>query len=207
MINPNDITNYHRTEGELQEFLLFCVMCAGKSSTVQAQKLQEFLDLVESNDGSRYRIKDVIETPFQNIRNLKCEQSLLWCMKRTKVGKYKLLSDCIRLMCLARQLPPLKTWNKSPHEKRNKLIEFPGIGIKTASLFLLHSERDSRMAVLDTHLLKHLRKLYPKARVPKASPQSMDRYMELEDMWLGYCYRNGYDPATHDLDIWKEKAA
>lgn len=195
MINPNDITNYHRTEGELQEFLLFCVMCAGKSSTVQAQKLEEFLA----------PCREAGLTPWEYIRGCS-DKVLMRNMKRAKIGKYKLLFDSFRSlskMLLSRFINDHPT----PHSKRYNLTARPAVGIKTASLFLLHSIRDSRMAVLDTHLLKYLRKLYPKARVPKASPQSMVRYMELEDMWLGYCYRNGYDPATHDLDIWKKKAA
>lgn len=195
MINPNYITNYQRTEGQLQEFLLFCVMCAGKSSTVQAQKLSHFLSLFSKRPGW---------THFERLRGLS-KETMLRYLKEAKVGKYKLIGDCIWLISPAHGLCDLHTWNIDPHEKRKALIECPGIGIKTASLFLLHSERDSRMAVLDTHLLKYLRKLYPKARIPKASPQSMDKYREIEDMWLGYCYRNGHDPATHDLNVWKEK--
>jgi hypothetical protein len=43
MIDPYNITNYNRTEGELQKFLLFCIVVAGKTAYIQAQKLEEFL--------------------------------------------------------------------------------------------------------------------------------------------------------------------
>ena len=38
MVNPYDITNYNRTQNELQEFLLFTIVVAGKTAYIQAQK-------------------------------------------------------------------------------------------------------------------------------------------------------------------------
>lgn len=44
MIDPNNITKFYRTEAELEEFLLFCIIVAGKNSKIQAKKLAEFLE-------------------------------------------------------------------------------------------------------------------------------------------------------------------
>ena len=44
MIDPSNVTNPARTPAELEEFLLFCVVVAGKNADQQAQKLlQRFL--------------------------------------------------------------------------------------------------------------------------------------------------------------------
>jgi thermostable 8-oxoguanine DNA glycosylase len=194
MITPSKITNYHRKRYELEEFLLFCVLCAGKSSEIQARKLEEFL-----GETTQHKC-----TPFEIIRWW-TDRELLWHMKRAKLGKYKLMGDSFRRLTSAHSLPLLDNWETSVQAKRVWLASYPGIGLKTASLFLLHSVEGCKMAVLDTHLLKYLRKLYPKARVPKASPQCPHKYRQIEDMWLGYCYRNDRDPATYDLEIWNNK--
>ena len=41
MIDPYKITNYNRTESQLQEFLLFCILVAGKTAYIQAKKLED----------------------------------------------------------------------------------------------------------------------------------------------------------------------
>ena len=43
MITPTSITNYNRTEEELEEFLMFAILVAGKGAEMQAKKLDEFL--------------------------------------------------------------------------------------------------------------------------------------------------------------------
>ena len=47
MINPLEVTNYNRTQSELQEFLLFCINVAGKVA-VEAPKLEVFLQRVKT---------------------------------------------------------------------------------------------------------------------------------------------------------------
>ena len=42
-IDPYNITKYDRTEEELQLFLLFCIVVAGKTAYIQAEKLEQFL--------------------------------------------------------------------------------------------------------------------------------------------------------------------
>jgi thermostable 8-oxoguanine DNA glycosylase len=134
------------------------------------------------------------------------EGMLMDRMKEAKLGKYKLMEKAFRQLVHLR-LPSLDFPNTRTSAEVNRLIltSVEGVGLKTASLFLLHSVEGCKIAVLDTHLLKYLRKLYPKARVPKASPQCPDKYRQIEDMWLGYCYRNDRDPATYDLEIWNNK--
>ena len=61
MVNPYDITNYNRTQNELQEFLLFTIVVAGKTAYIQAQKLDQFLKSVNT----RLMMPDNI-SPFQS---------------------------------------------------------------------------------------------------------------------------------------------
>ena len=43
MIDPSNVTNPARTPTELEEFLLFCVVVAGKNADQQTRKLERFL--------------------------------------------------------------------------------------------------------------------------------------------------------------------
>ena len=43
MIDPSDVTKYDRTEEELEEWLLFCIVAAGKTAKTQARLLENFL--------------------------------------------------------------------------------------------------------------------------------------------------------------------
>ena len=60
MINPAEVTNYNRTQSELQEFLLFCINVAGKKSSIEAPKLEVFIQ----------RAKDITKEtrPFNCIK-------------------------------------------------------------------------------------------------------------------------------------------
>jgi len=53
MINPTTITNYNRTQSELEEFLMFSIMVAGKSAKQTAQKLNQFLRMREDCESTR----------------------------------------------------------------------------------------------------------------------------------------------------------
>ncbi len=45
MIDPRKVTKFDRTPEELEEFLLFSVVVAGKGAFQQAKKLDEFIKL------------------------------------------------------------------------------------------------------------------------------------------------------------------
>ena len=62
MINPAQVTNYNRTQYELEEFILFCINVAGKKSAIEAPKLELFIE----------RAKNITKetTPFNSIKKL-----------------------------------------------------------------------------------------------------------------------------------------
>ena len=84
MIDPYNITNYNRTEGELQKFLLFCIVVAGKTAYIQAQKLEEFIDSVNK----RLMMPEHVNS-FQSIKSAEQHGILMEEIQKAKLGQYK----------------------------------------------------------------------------------------------------------------------
>ena len=188
MINPSQITDFNRGPYELQEFLLFCISVAGKNAVTQAQKLEEFL-------AGRSSLN---VTPFAHVRTLDAEGRLRSEMERVKLGKYGLLVPGFRAAALLD--------DRLTQVDRKELAELPGVGLKTASFFLLHSRPAQRLAVLDTYVLKFIGRTHPKMVLPPTSPQRLHRYLELESVFLGECLKSGQlDPAQADLNCWNSR--
>jgi len=83
-IDPYNITNYIRTEEELQLFLLFCIVVAGKTAYIQADKLDQFLTSVNKRLMMPENVK-----PFQTIKSAEQHGILFEEIKLAKLGQYK----------------------------------------------------------------------------------------------------------------------
>ena len=187
MIDPHDITNFERSEEELEEFLLFAVSVAGKTAEVQAKKLDKFLNLVSLPE--KY-------TPFEKIRYLIVNRfcSLRRYLKKVKLGKYSLLEDSFRSLSFSNvDLRSISC---------KDLQSFPGIGPKTSRFFILHSRSSAEVACLDTHILKWLSEYLDGVEVPKSTPRNSE-YKNLESRFIEICNLNNVHPAKLDLKIWK----
>jgi hypothetical protein len=193
MIDPSNVTNATRTPDELEEFLLFCVVVAGKNADQQAAKLDRFL-------GGR--------RPFGFIRASDRDGSLGDRLREARLGKYALLGRSFRE--LAHSGADL---GRAPWEK---LTLFPGIGIKTAKFFVLHSRPQEMHGVLDTHVLGWMREHWAPAGprgvpVPRHSPQDPRAYLFWETVYFGMVSARHHggaksvDWARFDLDLWKER--
>jgi len=195
MIDPSNVTDTARTPAELEEFLLFCVVVAGKNADQQARKLDRFL-------GGR--------RPFAFIRACDRDGTLGARLREARLGKYALLGRSFR--DLARSGADLRAcaWED--------LTRFPGIGIKTAKFFVLHSRPDEMHGVLDTHVLGWMRDHWapdgPRpAAVPRHSPQDPRAYRFWETVYFGMVSARHHgaanapavDWARFDLDLWKER--
>lgn len=190
-INPKEITDLNRTKAQKEKFLLFCVLCAGKSSDVMAEKLEQLLEPVNSS-GPRFELK---ATPLNYLVNLLRNGRLREVLEKHKIGKYKLLTDFVEF------LYPVVS-DKVTEWDRDGLVLAPGISYKTASLYRTHCFGD-KIACLDTHVLRWLRVQGFKG-VPKASPSNWDTYRHWENVFLGECYKREVEPNHFDLDLWKQ---
>lgn len=181
LIDSHNITNYCRTDAELELFWLFGVLVAGKNSEVQAKKLAAFLH------------NPITElSPFEYISHMITCGYLREQMEEHKLGQYNRIEQCF--------------YESIYLNLRNCTVEeleaIHGVGPKTARFFLLHTRKNEHYAVLDTHILRWMREelLVP---TPKNTP-SGKRYFELEQIYLHYCNCNDHDPAALDLIIWSK---
>lgn len=192
MIDPNKVTNAARTRAELEEFLLFCVVVAGKNADQQSRKLERFL-------GGR--------SPFAHIRASDRAGVLLARLKEVRLGKYSVLVRCMRELAASGIDLGACTWQE--------LTKFPGIGIKTAKFFVLHSRAGQMHGVLDTHVLAWMGEHWApdgprRLPVPGHSPQDPRAYRFWETVYFGMVAARHHgassvDWARFDLDLWRER--
>ena len=185
MISPTNITNHNRSQSELEEFLLFCIMVAGKSAKQTAQKLNLFLHKRDSN-----------ESPLEYVDNLLHEGYLEQAMRNARLGQYGRLGNAFAGI--------VKFQGRLHEVSVEDLESINGIGPKTARFFLLHSRPDQRLAVLDTHLLAHMREDLG-MDVPKSTPNK-NKYKVLEEKLLKVIDESGKTFAEYDLDVWKSRS-
>jgi thermostable 8-oxoguanine DNA glycosylase len=186
MIEPHNITNYNRTQAELEEFLMFAIIVAGKTAKTQAEKLNQFIKLK-----SKLGLPSDT-TPFQYLQFLCNLQDMKTPMMVCKLGQYNRIEKAFRGI--------IQFHGKLDSVTLEELESIEGIGPKTARFFLLHSRPDQRIAALDTHILKYLADLgYD---VPKATP-SKKKYRKIELDFLSECDKAGKNVADMDLEIWK----
>jgi len=194
MINPYQITNYDRSSSELEEFLLFCIVVAGKTAYIQAQKLEDFLVSVNK----RLMMPENIN-PFQTIKSAEQHGILFEEIKLAKLGQYKKIYSGFKYISdreynLSRMTPKI-------------LEEIPGVGMKTSRFFLLHSDTfyKDRIAILDTHILKFIKENIDD-RAPKSTPVIPLTYRFWESKFLIWCLENKKNVADFDLEVWKSFA-
>jgi thermostable 8-oxoguanine DNA glycosylase len=195
-IDPFKITDFERSEAELEEFILFAISVAGKNAATTAKALDRFLSvLYESVSAS---------TPIEALREaLKgiSWRNLAYLAKLSGLGCYTQRARSFEALVEHSALYDLRTSDiKALSQKKIK-----GIGPKTARFFVVHSRKDSDFAILDTHVLKYLRDQGVK-RVPKATPSEGKDYQRLEKAFLGFVRDSGKSVADFDLAIWTKYA-
>ncbi len=186
MITPTTITNFNRTEEELEEFLMFAILVAGKGAEQQAKKLNAFLKRSMHENAGK---------PFQHIQHLLDWGWLELRMREFKLGQYKRIGHAFTEI--------LKFKGRLKNVTIEELESIKGIGSKTARFFILHSRPNQRVAVLDTHILKWMGALG--INVPKATPPKK-KYGELEEKFIALADERKMSIADLDLHIWKTYA-
>ena len=186
MINPAEVTNYNRTQYELEEFILFCINVAGKKSAIEAPKLEVFIE----------RAKDITKesTPFDCIRKLIKLGRLNEIMHWAKLSPYAQRYNSYVAVAKIKDLQSVTL---------NRLLQVPGIGLKTARFFLSHSREDFDEPMLDTHILRFLRD-QGYADAPKSTPSNENTYHYFANIFKNIARQLGKSVTDLDLEIWKE---
>jgi thermostable 8-oxoguanine DNA glycosylase len=186
MINPAEVTNYNRTQSELQEFILFCINVAGKKSSVESPKLEIFIE----------RAKDITKetSPFNCIKKLIKLGRLNEIMHWAKLSPYAQRYNSYVAVSKIKDLQTVTL---------NRLLQVPGIGLKTARFFLSHSREDFDEPMLDTHILRYLRDQgYTDA--PKSTPSNENTYYYFANIFKNIARQLGKSVTDLDLEIWKQ---
>ncbi len=181
MINPTKITDYNRTDGELQTFWLFCILVAGKNADTAARVVGRVLGHLDFSK----------TTPFAYFSELG-EVGIHNMLVAHRSGQYGRVTRAIKESLDL----DLRTVSAQDLER------VFGVGPKTARFFLLHSRPGVEVAVLDTHVCKWLRD--HQVTVPEHLTRK--NYLELEPVFisLAKCYYPGMTIADIDLMIWCE---
>ena len=184
VIDPKNITNYNRTDDELQTFWLFCILVAGKNSDTTSKVLSKLLTKI-----SPY------STPFEGIRELG-EEGLYNLLVENRVGQYTRISKAIWQSLYL----DLRTCS------REDLMKIHGVSHKTSRFFLLHTREFCEEIVLDVHILKWMRDKCGVRDVPNNTPQSLSKYEYFADLckYLMTTHFPGLSLAQIDLFIWTE---
>ena len=185
MIDPTNVTKYDRTEAELEEWLLFCIVAAGKTAKTQAKLLNNFLTSLRENYGSEET------TPFQLIWNADNVGALRSEIEKSRLGQYNRLEKSFR-----------KTHDfigKMKSITIEELETIPGVGPKTSRFYLLHSRQNQNYAVLDTHILHYMRDNC--LTTLKVTP-SGNVYKQTEQTFLNHANSINKTLADLDLEIW-----
>ena len=190
MIDPKKVTKYNRNKTQLQEFLLYCIVVAGKKSEIETRKLAQFL-----RDGRMgFNL-----SPFNLIKKLLGissveEDGLMQQLKKYKIAPYKARYNSFR------DVVSLLPEDLSEVELED-LMEVRGISTKTSRFFLTHSREDFDEPVLDTHILRFLSE--EGYRVPSATPQNEAEYARVASIFKRIANFDGVSVAELDLEVWK----
>ena len=185
-INPKKITDFNRSQADLELFAVFAVCVAGKKAQQTADKVNEHFRDVQTPTKQL--------TPFETIKSLIGANIFGGYLQHARFGQYKRIYRALR--DLAESSIDLKTCTVEDLEAIH------GIGPKTSRFIIMHSRPNQRLATLDTHILRWMRD--QGIETPKATPQSKKLYKKLEDKFLTLCDKCAILPSQLDLKIWKQ---
>ena len=198
--------NASRSVSERLEFLLWTTVTPGKSSETITPRFNDLMNDQAQYDPSRHPAQSVIQSHGNRIRSL---------LKKYGIGQYNRLIKCwqtIHYGIVSEEHDDgtetdikINSGEFLKHATRDHLCMIPGIGLKTASFFIQNTRSKwEDIAVLDIHILRYLKKQFPKYPVPEQTPQDKIEYDALEKMFLGCACKQDMSPRELDLQIWKQ---
>lgn len=192
MIDFFTLTNFERPVHQLEEMILALVAAAGHNGPASAKAVDRFLKSIRNAKHPCDQNLD-LKSPFSCIKYTG-PNWLSYRMKAAGIGCNSMDKKGGTFWKLANSDIDLKTCT------REELCNFKGIGMKTASCFVLHSRPDQKMASLDRHILKIVREKYEEA--PKQTPGSLKNYYKWEKVVLEEFVPEDMTPAEFDLSSW-----
>lgn len=190
MIDPANVIKFDRDDHELQEFFIFALSVAGKSSYVQARKVHDLIHEALAFAGPAEML------PLEKIRVAAEAGRLRAAMEIVKLGQYTRIERALREF-LDRGLS-LRTCSE------DDLAGLHGCNFKTAKFFLVYSRPGMRAAVLDTHVLRFFREIGVDA--PAVSPQKRAEYERFERYFQALADFMGLSCAELDEALWRRSA-
>lgn len=188
MIDPSDVTKYDRTVEELEEFLSFCVCVPGHNAKTTAKHLDSFFRYTHDFEPKTEGLQ-----PFKSIDKFDLEE-IRYHLKCHGIGSHGLRSRAFYYLVNAGL--DLRTCT------REDLVKVPGIGLKTASYFILHSREGVKMACLDRHVRRWLKSKGHIINVEKNPTPKV--YMQEEQWFMKYSEELNMTCADLDLLCWNE---
>lgn len=189
MIIPTQITKYDRFPSELLQFAIFAACVAGKNADQTAKKVNDLWD----DQNFRSTLTNQWNHPPKNENDYQvCINAMRYNLEKHKIGQYDRLS---RVLFVLNQLCcSLNT------VLFNELVNYKGIGPKTAAFFILHSRKQANIPVIDTHICKYMATKGIEMKVTS----SLSKYLanaELVSKHISQDYPNS-TLAEADLDLW-----
>ena len=184
LITDENLINFRRTQEQLEIFWLYCGFSVGKARDPAQKALAKLLDMGRG------------KTPFARVRSLIKAGTLRSSLEATRIGAWNRLERFLRESVTR----PMNL----RHATREQLQQVHGIAGAKSRFFLLCTRRNARCAVLDRHILAHLRDVGHD--VPEETPSSRKEYERIEQLWLAEVDKSGMTPAEYNLKRWRERA-
>lgn len=168
-------------------------MVFNKNANQTASKLEEFLNWCHNIDIDHFKTMN----HFEVIRNKLKRHSAVEIVTKFRFGNTTV--KAAGLEQLVNSEFNLRTCSV------DELETISGFGMKTARYFVLHTRKNARVACLDTHVLKWMKR-FPLifGEIKKGQP-SRKRYLKLEKDFLEICDTSKVSPAEFDLQIWNSE--
>lgn len=210
-IDPSKITDFNRTQAQLEEMALFATLAAGKPARFMAKALDAFLTDAAFVYGSEI-------SPFELVRVLIGNDRLRPLLEKHRIGQYTRITRCwdeLTGFDVSKSTPGafLRITNRVDLRDAASLEKVYGIGMKTARFIIVHSVKGALYAVLDTHVIKELRQLgYPievkerevDGKTISYVPLDRTHYLIYESYVLEQARKTGLTPAEWDLKTWNK---
>lgn len=215
-IDPKSPPWYNKTTPELEEIIIFCILVAGKNAQTSAYQLNELwwrIDVDYDKHIPGY-FGIAKKSPFEIIKEHVSKplsshivNRVQYGRNRSKIPKTNSLSDLLKWCsfgCYNQKAKTILDLINANLDLRtctlNDLLAIKGIGQKTARFFLLHTRQNANLAILDRHILKYL--TYLGFNVPLTTPQNINVYQDIENIFLYIAKANNIDAAKLDIAIW-----